>query len=67
MPGVPHIPAGQPPPIGAASLLVPFALAEKVDHCCAMFGLSQDGQFTSSEALRTSFSNFVSQSSQEYS
>lgn len=61
------MPAGQPPPLGAASRLMPFPRAANVDHCCAMFGLSQEGQFTSSEERRTSFSNFVSQSSQAYS
>jgi len=64
-PGLLHIPLGQ---TGASERedVPPFACAENVEYCWLTCFCPQEGQFTSavSAGRRTSFSNFVLQSSQ---
>jgi len=65
MSGVRHIPPGQ---AGKLELFdFPLEWAAKVESAAARFDCPQPGQAIASPLWRTSFSNFVPQSSQTYS
>src|SRR5271154_5293578 len=51
----------------AASFVVPFARAAKVEYCVVTWLSPQEGHGAASPARRTSFSNFVPHPSHRYS
>ncbi len=73
MPHMPlwHMPPPQPPVVGWAHspAELPVARAANVEYCVVKWSCPQDGQWIASASVlrRTSFSNFVPQSSHAYS